>query len=272
MQGSRQIEGNFMAQTRLDKLLSERTPHSRAEIKKLLKSGAVLVDGTAERDGSRKVDPDTQTITCQGKAIRSSAHVYYLLNKPEGVICATEDREHRTVIDLVPQEMQVKGLFPAGRLDADSTGLVLLTDDGELSHRMLSPKSHVPKYYLIRLARPYEDSYAQTLADGITLSDGTACLPAQIMPLDVPGHYALICLHEGKYHQVKRMLAALGNHVEHLHRVCIGGMILPPELPLGGCLEVLHNDVERLLKVYDLAVLSAQIVSEFPSYSINDSL
>ena len=139
-----------MAQFRLDKFLADRTPHSRAEVKKLLRAGAVLVDGKAVSDPACKIDTETQEVRCQGKIIRSAEHTYILLNKPEGVVSATEDRDHKTVIDLVPPELRVKGLFPAGRLDADSTGLLLLTDDGDLAHRMLSPKHHVPKYYLVQ--------------------------------------------------------------------------------------------------------------------------
>ena len=260
-----------MAQIRLDKFLSNRTAYSRSEVKKLLQGGKVLVDGNAILDGSRKIDPDVQSVTCYGKTLRGSEHVYVIVNKPEGYITATEDREHRTVMELVPEDLRVKGLAPAGRLDIDSTGLLLLTDDGALAHRMLSPKHHVPKVYLIRLARPSEPDYADKLAAGLTLADGTNCLPAEFQTLPVQGHYALIRLHEGKYHQVKRMLAALGNHVEHLHRVAVGELVLPPELPLGGHLEILHKDVEKLLKPGELPVLCERIVSEFSSYSINDS-
>jgi 16S rRNA pseudouridine516 synthase len=230
-----------MAQFRLDKLLADRTQFSRADIKKIIRSGAVTVDGTKVTDGGFKVDPDTQTVTCMGKQIRGGAHLYLVMNKPVGVISATEDRKQKTVIDLVPKEFRVKGLFPAGRLDADSTGLLLLTDDGELAHRMLSPKHHVPKCYLVRLARPYEDSYAERFAQGLTLSDGMQCLPAEICSLREHENYALVRVQEGKYHQVKRMLAAVGNHVEHLHRIAVGSYLLPPQLPPGACLEVFHR-------------------------------
>ena len=254
---------------RLDKLLANRTTWSRSEVKNLLRQGAVQVDGIPERDGARKVDPDAQQITCQGKPLPGGAHLYYIVNKPQGFICATEDRTHRIVTELLPPELRTKGLFPAGRLDADSTGMVLLTDDGDLAHRMLAPKSHVPKFYLIGLARKWEDGYADALAAGITLSDGTVCLPAEAQPLDVPGNDAVICLHEGRYHQVKRMMAALGNHVKSLHRVAIGGLILPPDLPSGGCLEVLNKDVENLLKSQKIAVVVSRILTNFSSYSIN---
>ena len=258
-----------MAQVRLDKLLANRTQHSRADIKKLLRLGAVTVDGIAEHAGDCKVDPETQEITCQGKRIRGGEHLYLMLNKPEGVLSATEDKRQKTVIDLVPQELRVKGLFPAGRLDSDSTGLVFLTDDGALAHRILSPKTHIPKHYLIQLARPFEEAYAAQFEAGMTLSDGTECLPARILPLDLPGYFALVCLHEGKYHQVKRMVAAVGNHVLHLHRVAVGGLILPPDLPPEGCLELFHKDVESMLKPCETSDLSARIVCDFSSYSIN---
>ena len=258
-----------MAQIRLDKFLADRTPHSRAEVKKLLRAGAVLVDGKAVSDPACKIEPEVQEVCCSGKIIRSAEHTYLLLNKPEGVVSATEDRDHKTVIDLVPPEMRVKGLFPAGRLDADSTGLLLLTDDGELAHRMLSPKHHVPKYYLVQLACPFEPEYREKFASGLTLSDGTECLPAQIEPLDLSGNYALVCLHEGKYHQVKRMVAAVENHVLHLHRVGVGGLILPPELPLGGCLELFHKEIDCLWKTREILFFCERIVSDFSSYSIN---
>lgn len=258
-----------MASIRLDKLLADRTPHSRSEVKQLLRRGAVQVDGICEKDGTRHIDPDAVTVTCEGRPLASGAHVCCIVNKPQGYICATEDKRHPVVTSLVPEALRVRGLFPAGRLDSDSTGMVFLTDDGDLAHRMLSPRHHVPKFYLIGLARPWEDSYAEQLAAGMTLADGTVCLPAEAMPLPVEGQYALICLREGRYHQVKRMLAALGNHVSSLHRVGIGGLILPPDLPSGGCLEVLHNDVETLLKRQSIGVVSGLIVTNFSSYLIN---
>ncbi len=262
-----------MAAIRLDKLLSNRTPHSRSDIKGILKNGAVQVDGKTECDGSRKIDPDTQTVTLYGKKLVGQQYVYFLLNKPKGCISATEDRSHRTVIDLLPKEKRVRGLFPAGRLDADSTGMLLLTDDGDLAHRMLAPKSHVPKYYLVRLAEPCTAADVKRLAEGITLGDGTVCMPAEARVPKLPdrtGNYAVICLHEGKYHQVKRMLAALGNHVESLHRAAIGSLVLPPELPIGGHVEVLHKDVESMLKADDFDVVYERIMTNFSSYSINE--
>jgi len=254
---------------RLDKFLSNRTPYSRSEVKALLRQGVVQVDGITIQDASRNIDPEKQVITCQGKTIHGGTFVYYLVNKPLGYICATEDRTHKIVIDLIPPECRVKGLFPAGRLDSDSTGLVLLTDDGALAHKILSPKSHIPKYYLIRLARPFQADYIKQCAEGITLSDGTECLPAEIQLIS--GKYVLVCLHEGKYHEVRRMFAALGNHVEFLHRVAMGGVILPPTLSTGDYLEVFNKDVENLLKPLQFQEVCEQIVTDFSSYLINVS-
>lgn len=258
-----------MALIRLDKLLSNRTSFSRSEIKGVLKNGCVRVDGVTQCKGEYKVDPDVQEITLNGKPLVGQSHVCILLNKPQGYICATEDRMHKTVLDLLPKELRVKGLFPAGRLDVDSTGLVLLTDDGDLAHRMLAPKSHVPKYYLVKLTKPCRPEDIARLAQGLELGDGTQCLPAEAKALEGVKNYALICLHEGKYHQVKRMFAALGNHVETLHRVAVGGMFLPEKLGSGACIEVLHKDVENMLKSGDFESVYERIVTNFSSYLIN---
>lgn len=259
-----------MAEIRLDKLLANRSLYSRSDVKAILKKGAVKVDGITEYDGSRKIHPDVQEVSCYGKKILGGLHIYVLVNKPVGYICATEDKVHKTVLELVPDVLRVKGLFPAGRLDIDSTGLVLLTDDGELAHKMLAPKSHVPKYYLVRLEHALQTSDIQKLAEGIILSDGMCCLPAQAQALQ--DTYALICLHEGKYHQVKRMFASLGNHVEFLHRVAIGGLVLPENLASGEHLEILHKDVEIMLKAESFQVMYERIVKNFSSYSINERL
>ncbi|MBD5143589.1 MAG: 16S rRNA pseudouridine(516) synthase [Ruminococcus sp.] len=259
-----------MAEIRLDKLLANRSLYSRNDVKMILKKGAVKVDGITEYNGSRKINPDLQEVSCYGKKIIGGSHVYVLVNKPVGYICATEDKIHKTVLELVPDDLKIKGLFPAGRLDIDSTGLVLLTDDGELAHRMLSPKSHVPKYYLVKLAHTLQHDAIEKLAEGVVLSDKTICLPAQTQALQ--DNYALICLHEGKYHQVKRMFASLGNHVEFLHRVAIGGLVLPENLALGEHLEILHKDVEIMLKSESFQVVCEQIMKRFSSYWINKRL
>lgn len=256
-----------MAEIRLDKFLADRTAYSRSEVKTLLRKGAVKADGIVITDGKQKINPDTQNILLYGKKIHGGMHIHLLLNKPEGYICATEDRQHHTVMELIPESLRHKDLFPAGRLDIDSTGLVLVTSDGGLAHQLLSPKHHVPKYYLVTLARDVEEGYIQALADGLILGDGTVCLPAQIQK--TAQKQCLICLHEGKYHQVKRMFAALGNHVIHLHRVAVGGLLLPPDLHSGGYLEILHKDIEKMLNPDSFPAMCEQIVYAFSSYLIN---
>lgn len=259
-----------MAVMRLDKFLANRSSYSRNEVKALLRQGAVRVDSVIESDGSRKINPDTQSVTCQGRQLQGGSHLYVMLNKPQGYICATQDRTHQTVLELLPESLRISGLFPAGRLDIDSTGFVLLTDDGQLAHDMLAPGKHIPKYYLVKLRNPLKNSEISALAGGIVLGDQTECLPAQAMAF--PDSYALICLHEGKYHQVKRMFASLGNHVESLHRVAIGGLLLPGELRSGGHLELMHKDLERMLKAPCFEAICEQILENFSSYSINESL
>lgn len=259
-----------MAEIRLDRFLANRSSYSRNDVKMILKKGAVKIDGIIEYNGSRKINPDLQEVSCYGKKMIGNSHIYILVNKPVGYICATEDKIHKTVLELVPENLKIKGLFPAGRLDIDSTGLVLLTDDGELAHKMLAPKSHVPKYYLVKLKNNLQELDINQFAQGIILSDGTACLPAQVQALQ--DKYVLICLHEGKYHQVKRMFASLGNHVESLHRVAIGGLVLPENLALGKHLEILYKDVEIMLKSERFQVMCEQIMKRFSSYSINERI
>ena len=259
-----------MSEIRIDKFLADRTAYSRNEVKMLLRNGAVSADGRIISDAKQKINPDTQEIRLHGKKIHGGSFLYVILNKPENYICATEDKKHKTVLELLPEELRHKDMFPAGRLDIDSTGLVLLTNDGQLAHQLLSPKHHVPKYYLVTLARAFQESYVQKISDGIVLSDGTACLPAQVQQIDAL--HCIICLHEGKYHEIKRMFAALGNHVTHLHRVAAGSLLLPPELPSGGCVEIFTKDIFKLLKADSVSVMYEQIVSAFSSYLINDRL
>ncbi len=254
---------------RLDKLLANQTAYSRKDVRQILKKGTVSIDGITETDGSRKVNPELQMILCEGKRVQEKGFCYVIMNKPAGYLSATEDRKQKTVMDLLPAYLREKGLFPAGRLDIDSTGFLLLTNDGGFAHRMLSPKKHVSKYYLVTLEQEPDTAALQKLREGISLSDNTICLPAEVRKISV--QHCLICLHEGKYHQVKRMFAAVGNHVQHLHRTAVGGFILPPDLRPGQCLEILHKDAETLLKSQPFPEMCEQIMSDFPSYLINDS-
>ena len=257
-----------MSEIRIDKFLADRTSYSRSDVKALLRNGAVSADGKIISDAKQKINPDTQEIRLHGKKIHGGSFLYIILNKPENYICATEDKKHKTVTDLLPDDLRHKDIFPAGRLDIDSTGLVLLTNDGQLAHQMLSPKHHVPKYYLVTLARAFQENYIQKISDGVLLADETKCLPAQVQKLD--DRHCIICLHEGKYHEIKRMFAALRNHVEHLHSIAVSSLLLPPELPSGACVEIFNKDIEKMLKADSFPAMCEQIVYAFSSYLIND--
>lgn len=237
-----------MAVMRLDKFFSSQNLASRKEIKEMLKKGMITVNGNGNVKPEQKVDPEKDEICIAGKQVSYKQYIYLMLNKPEGVVSATNDRQHKTVLDLVPPEFYRPGLFPAGRLDKDTTGLVLITDDGELAHRILAPKNHIPKTYHARISAPVTEEEIAVFQNGITLKDGFTCLPAQMRILE-EGEEPLveIILWEGKYHQIKRMIAALGKRVLTLKRVQMGNLCLDSDLLPGECKEILHKDVERFL-------------------------
>ncbi len=217
---------------RLDKLISTYTTLSRRDATAVIRRGKVAVDGVVIKDPAAKAD-EQAVITLDGEAVICRLHTYIIMNKPIGVVCATTDREEQTVCDILPEEYRKSGLFPAGRLDKDTTGLVIITDDGDFAHRMLAPKKHVAKTYLATLDIPADDTVTAAFRDGITLKNGEVCRSAVCEPLD--GTSVRVILHEGKYHQVKRMFAACGRHVETLHRESVGGLSLDPSLAPGEC-------------------------------------
>lgn len=232
---------------RLNRFISsQRGDLSRSDVKELCRRGRVTVNGETVKKADLSVNEERDTVAVDGEAIVYRKHVYIMLNKPAGVICATKDRLTETVLELIPPELRRDGLFPAGRLDKDTEGFVLITDDGELAHRMLSPKSHVPKTYFVRLEQPLEPSLKERFKQGLVIDGGEQCLPAELIPGEDPFECRLI-LHEGKFHQVKRMFQGCGNRVTYLKRIQIGALPLDPKLPLGGCLEILHKDVDKLL-------------------------
>ena len=218
---------------RLDKWLSDRTPYSRKEIKARIKGGKVSVNGQIVTDADAHVG-ETDLVMLEGKTIASEKHVYIMLNKPRGVVSVSSAPDDRTVIDLLPQDLRRNGLFPAGRLDRDTTGFVLITDDGDFAHRMLSPRRHVIKTYTATLRDAVQDGYEEAFREGILLGDGTQCLSAELERTDDPQR-VIVRLREGRYHQVKRMFASLGNQVTALHRDAIGGLPLDPSLGEGEC-------------------------------------
>lgn len=232
---------------RLDKFISsQRNDISRSMVKELCRKGLVSVNGKTAKTADTKVS-ETDTVTVRGEDISYKKFLYIMMNKPQGVVCSTRDGESKTVLELVPPELFREGLFPAGRLDKDTEGFVLLTDDGGLAHRMLSPKTHVPKTYFVKLRDPWQDNYAEAFAKGMTIDGGEKCLPAEFAGAEGCPNECTVVLHEGKYHQVKRMFEKLGNKVIYLKRTKIGELALNPDLPLGSCLEIMHKDVERLL-------------------------
>lgn len=230
---------------RIDKFVSEQYGVSRSDAKAMIKKGQVSVNGTAIKSADVKLDPDEDIVTVEGKKISYRKFIYIMLNKPDGVICATRDGLSATVLELIPEEMRRKGLFPAGRLDKDTEGFVFITDDGALAHKMLSPKSHVEKEYVVTLEKPAEEDYIELFASGITIDGDEKCLPAKLILTDEPNVVRLI-LHEGKYHQVKRMMQAVGNRVTHLKRVRMGGIELDPKLLSGECREISQEEIESL--------------------------
>lgn len=229
---------------RLDKLLGSQTDLSRKEARQVIKDGLVSVDDSVVRDPGAPVDPEQQSVTVAGTPLDFKEHLYLMLNKPEGYISATEDRTQKTVLDLVPPDLYRDGLFPAGRLDGDTTGFVLLTDDGGFAHDILSPKHHVQKTYIATLAEPVTEECLQQVRGGIELKDGTVCLPADVRALS--DREVELKIVEGKYHQVKRMFAAAGNRVVALQRTAMGDVTLDPQLGLGECRELSEEELSLL--------------------------
>lgn len=234
---------------RLDKLIASQGKLSRSDVKKMVKSGRVTVDGAAVKSADIKVDADASVIMVDGKALNYKKHIYIMLNKPQGVISASNDKTQKTVVDLVPPELYRDGLFPAGRLDGDTVGFVLITDDGDFAHRILSPKNHIMKTYHATLKAPLTDEDIEHFKNGIELSDGTLCLEAEVRMLpETEDPIAEVKICEGKYHQVKRMFAALGNKVIYLRRVKMGELPLDETLPEGHCREITDDELRLIQK------------------------
>ena len=216
---------------RLDKIISATGKKSRREVREMVRQGRVLVDGKPAPAADMKVDPQTAVILLDGEPLGYEKFTYVMLHKPAGVLTATEDRRQETVLDLLAPELRRRALSPVGRLDKDTEGLLLLTNDGQLAHRLLSPKSHVDKVYYARVDGALEPGDIAAFAAGMTLGDGLECLPAGLEILSPTE--ALVTLREGKFHQVKRMLAARGKPVLYLKRLSMGRLRLDPALAPG---------------------------------------
>ena len=233
---------------RLDKLLSSTGYCTRKEAAAEIKRGAVSVDGTVYKDPSYKTDPQQACVMYQGERIGYQQFVYLMLHKPLGVLSAREDKEQKTVMDLLPPHYRARGVFPMGRLDKETSGLLILTDDGVLSHAVLSPKHHVDKVYLAQADGVLTQEDVQAFASGITLRDGTKCRPAELEILRVENgiSFVKVTLHEGKYHQVRRMLASRSAPVITLERIAEGPLTLDETLQPGAWRELTQQELEAL--------------------------
>ena len=236
-----------MAQERLDKLLSSTGRWSRREVKELIRQGRVWVDGVPARRPEEKCEPGAAGLTVDGERVDCAPFVYLMLHKPAGLLSATEDRRQKTVLDLLPEHLRRRGLFPVGRLDKDTSGLLLLTDDGQLAHRLISPRHAVWKIYGAVHEGEAGEADCAAFRAGLTLRDGTVCRPAYLRPLG-PGR-SLVAVCEGKYHQVRRMLASRGMPVTALRRIAEGGLELGA-LPMGMTRELTCGEI-RLLETVD---------------------
>ncbi len=228
---------------RLDKFLCDSGAGTRSQVKQILKSGRVTVDGKTEKDGSRKIDPETQTVLLDGAVTRGQYRAVFLMNKPAGFVTATEDPVEKTVMELLPPEIRHLDLKPVGRLDKATEGLLLFTNDGELLHRLISPKKEVPKLYYARHEGIAGEADIAAFRDGLTLADGTKCRSALLEPLG-PGE-SLVTVCEGKYHQVRRMMAARAMPVTYLERRREGTLDLG-DLPRGKVRELTGQEIRAL--------------------------
>ena len=228
---------------RLDKFLCDSGAGTRSQVKLLLKAGRVTVDGRVEKDNSKKIDPEKQIVTLDGEILGGRRRVVVMLNKPAGFVTATEDPVERTVMELLPETMKHLDLKPVGRLDKATEGLLLFTNDGDLLHRLISPKKEVPKVYYAKHEGTASEEDVQAFAGGITLRDGTVCLPAKLEPLGAGESLVTVC--EGKYHQVRRMMASRNMTVTYLERREEGTLSLG-DLPRGRTRELTAEELASL--------------------------
>ena len=228
---------------RIDKIISKQTNYSRKEIKKILSQGMVYVNNQQVKKPEGKYDENNISIKINGKEVEIKKHIYLLLNKPEGYISTTDTKTEKTVLDLIPDKYKNRELFPAGRLDKDTTGLMLITDDGQLAHNILSPKKHVKKIYEVTIDIPTTEEMVKGFKDGVKLNDGE-CKSAT---MEITGEYtAKVTLIEGRYHQIKRMFGCFGAKVIKLHRVCMGNLELPKDLEVGNVREATEVELEKI--------------------------
>ncbi|MBQ4131352.1 MAG: rRNA pseudouridine synthase [Clostridia bacterium] len=228
---------------RLDKIVSIGAGASRSDARKLILRGKVQVNGNLVRDIAFKVDPNNDEICLSGEKIFYKKHIYLIMNKPKGVLTATEDKKKQTVIDLIPAELFRKDLFPVGRLDKDTTGMLIITNDGDFAHQLLSPNKKVPKKYLVQLDGEVKPELVEKFRAGLTLADGTVLLSATLEILS-DTTTAIVTITEGKYHQIKRMFGLFDLGVNELKRISFAGLNLPESLSEGEVRELTVNELE----------------------------
>lgn len=231
-----------MKKQRLDKFISNQLLLSRSVVRSGVLKGKAAVNGIVVRNAGTIIDADDDSVTYEGTVIGYKEYVYILMNKPRGVLSAANDKSRQTVVDLVPEQIKRQGLFPVGRLDKDTTGLLLITDDGVFAHNCISPKKAISKSYIASLDGDVDDDMIKSFKAGITLADGTRCKPAVLERISE--NTARIIITEGKYHQIKRMFGTIGLGVNALHREAIGGLALPDGLNAGECIEMTKAELE----------------------------
>ena len=231
---------------RLDKYLADMGIGTRTEVKKLIRQGKVTVDGSMEKSPEQKIDISRQKVCCMGEAVSYETHEYYMLNKPAGVVSATTDRQDKTVVELISSKKR-RDLFPVGRLDKDTEGLLLITNDGELAHRLLSPKKHVDKVYYVKVQGIVDEADQEIFAEGMSIGNGETALPSKLEIL-YSGEISEIrvTIQEGKFHQVKRMFHAVGKEVIYLKRLSMGTLLLDETLKSGEYRALTNEELKRL--------------------------
>ena len=233
-----------MEKQRLDRFISNQTGVSRSEARELLKKQLVTVNGIMTKDYGTLILPEKDIITCNGVEVEYKKYIYILMNKPSGILSASNDRTRQTVVDLVPEHLRRNGLFPVGRLDKDTTGMLMITDDGVFAHDIISPKKKISKCYFVSLDGVVTEDMCEKFKAGVTLADGSVCRPAILIPLENNNARLILC--EGKYHEVKRMFGTVGLGVVKLHRESIGELELPEDLEEGKCIEMTKNMLKKV--------------------------
>ena len=232
---------------RLDKYLADSGLGTRSDVRSLVRSGSVLVNGTIEKDAGRRIDENADEVICNGKSLTFAEFEYYMLNKPAGIITASRDKKEKTVVDLIKSKKR-RDLSPVGRLDRDTEGLLLITNDGKLAHELLTPGKHVDKVYVAHISGELPEDAAEQFKTGIDIGDEKPTKPAELRVLNTDSGIVEVVLTEGRYHEIKRMFEALGCHVEYLKRISMGSLVLDETLGLGEYRELTEEELKGLKK------------------------